>query len=373
MKYSAILENSIMQKDKPASYGSKALTGFTAPISATVVAKLESASIDIVGSVSADEFGAGGLFPCDAPKHGDNAYRLREQPLPTVSVNPCDNVSYAAENANAQRYAYCAFPAVDAIASDKADFALCNDYTGSIARAAAAAGLYYLHPTYGTVSRYGLIQAVSSMDQIGILCKSPETGFYALNIIAGHDEKDGASKQFNAEQCSPPTPREQTKGDDSGKNPAPPIFRSGTKTPSTCFTPCFPCLEVMQILCCAELSNNISRYDGIKFGYRANEYSGLQELYAKSRTESFGEDVKLAAIIGAMVLYQEDGTERYYDKAMKMRRIIIESFEFDNYDAIATCCPTLSRLCGFPALTTPNCTYIAAPFREDILMAADLK
>ena len=127
--------------------------------------------------------------------------------------------------------------------------------------------------------------------------------------------------------------------------------------------------QIMQILCCAELSNNISRYDGIKYGYRAKEYNGLNELYTKSRTEAFGSDTKLAAILGAMVLSQENYT-RYYDKAMKLRRKIRDSLDFNSYDVIVAKCPILSRLCGLPSITTPEHIYIANTGREDVLEAA---
>jgi len=351
MKYKAILENSIMQKNIPATAGSKMLADFISPIDATVVTKLQVAGVDIIGRFDTSEFGVSGLFPDDAPKREEGIASLSEGALLTNSINSSENVSFVAETSEKFKIDKIAdhqnkssdLCMINTISSNKADFALCNDYTGSIARTAASSGLYYIHPTYGTISRYGLIQSVTSMDQIGILCKSPEIGFQALKIISENP-------------CH------------SAKNPEP-VFRGDSKIPTTCFTPCFPCLSVMQILCCAELSNNISRYDGIKFGYRPKEYTGLNELYTKSRTESFGEDVKLAAIIGAMVLYQEDQKERYYDKAMKMRRLIRNSFEFNKYDVITTCCPTLSRLCGFPALTTSKCTYIAGPNREDILMS----
>ena len=309
MGVTVFLESSIMQKGKPATAGSKMLAGFIAPFNATVIERLEVAGVKIAGRVELSEFGTGGLFD--------------EETL-TDAVN-------------------------------NADIILCNDYTGAISRAAAANGLYYIHPTYGTVSRYGLIPAVSSMDQIGILCKNPEEGFDILKIIQGYDEKDGVMSSLFS-----PLTGELKNTSPLDNSP----LDNKTEEPSPC-----PALEqVMRILCCGELANNISRYDGVKFGYRAKEYNGLNELYTKSRTEAFGEGVKLAAIIGAMVLYQEDG-ERIYDKAMKVRRMIRDSFEFDKYDVIKSCNPAISRLCGFPSLTTPQCTYISGAGCEDILKA----
>jgi len=243
---------------------------------------------------------------------------------------------------------------VDSVADGEADFALCNDYTGAISYTAASRGLFHIHPTYGTVSRYGLIPSVTSMDQIGIVCRTPIDGFSALKIIAGYDPKDGAMLPSQ----SPPVSQDQ---------PLAPNHQQIRKTDiepkySEIYT------QIIQILCSAELSKNISRYDGIKIGQRAKEYNGLHELYTKSRTEAFGADIKLAAILGAMVLSQENYA-RYYDKAMRLRRLIRDSLEFDKYDVIVTDCPILSRLCGLPSLAAPGKVYIADAGREDVLEA----
>jgi len=308
-----------MQKGKQATAGSKMLENFVAPFSATVVERLEGANVKIAGVVDAGEFGVSGLL-----KQGDGSF---------ASLALTDAVNGV-------------------------DVALFNDNTGVISQAAAAQGLYYIHPTYGTVSRYGLIPSVSSMDQIGVLCKSPDVGFRVLKIIAGYDEKDGVMTEKREEKgleekdwiasCA--------RNDEVVKYPLQQCAYEYSKV--------LP--QIMQILCCAELSNNISRYDGIKFGHRAKGYSGLRELYTKSRTEAFGEDVKLAAIVGAMVLSQENYS-RYYDKAMRLRRLIKESLDFKGYDVLETDCPLLSRLCGFPSLTTPEKVFIANAGCEDVL------
>ena len=310
MQYNVLLDSSIMQKGLPATAGSRMLENFISPIDATVTSRLAAAGARITGRLDISEFGASGLF-------GDYA---------TITE------------------------AVKIVLNDKTDAALFNDYTGAVSRAAAAQGLFYIHPTYGTVSRYGLIPAVTSMDQIGIVCKDLKTGFDVLKIIKGYDPKDGVmEKGEGRREKALESPRQLKIAEIE------PIY-------SEIYT------QVMQILCCAELGNNISRYDGIKFGHRAGEYNGLNELYTKSRSEAFGEDVKLAAIIGAMVLSQEN-YNMYYDKAMRLRRMIKESAEFDKYDVIKTSCPVFSRLNGLPSLTTPGHVYIADAGREDILEA----
>jgi len=324
MSYSAMVDSSVMQKGKPAAAGSKMLENFISPIDATVVTRLEAAGVSIVGRADMDEFGAGGLFDGGGTR--------------------C---------------------AAALIAENKADFALCNDYTGRISLEAAGQGICYVHPTYGTVSRYGLIPAAASMDQIGIVCKTPEDGFRALKIIAGYDAKDGVMCAEKAKERAAANPENSAK--EAKIVEYKPMYEDCIK-------------QVMQILCCAELSNNISRYDGVKFGYRAKQYNGLHELYTKSRTEAFGEDVKLAALLGAMVLSHENYA-KYYDKAMRIRRLIKDSLIFEKHGdgSCALRCKhgadsytsanllRISRLCGLPSVTTPDCTYVADAEGEGLL------
>jgi len=348
----AVLEDSIMHKGRPVTAGSMILENYISPLDAEVVKRLEGAGICILGKTKMDEFGAAGLFAS----------------LPSMSNGLCASQSGA----------------VSAVADDIAGFALCNDYTGAVSSYAALRGLCYIHPTYGTVSRYGLIPAVQSMDQIGVVCRTPAEGFRVLSIIAGHDPKDGAMFP-EADRNSEFGIRNSELRIGAPGNVMAQIPDSQASAVSE-FVKEFTAVEfelkyfetyaaVMQVLCCAELCNNISRYDGIKFGRRAEGYEGLRELYTKSRTEAFGADVKLAAIIGAMVLSQENYL-RFYDKAMRIRRLIKESLDFNKYDAIimptgALALSALPRLCGLPALTMPfdggGVTLIANAGREDVL------
>jgi len=381
---SVVLEDSIMHKGRPVTAGAKMLENFISPLDATVVTRLEAAGVTIIGKSKMGEFGISGLF---------------------AEVPP--------ENSGA----------VSAVADGLADFALCNDYTGAIGQQAAANGLYYIHPTYGTVSRYGLIPAVVSMDQIGIVCRNPADGFRLLSIFAGHDPNDGAMIMRDAHdhsvQCTVYSVQEtgdadsgqctvysvQETGDAGGRKltiGVPQNFFSGN--PGEASSVGFIGVgstgglntvnielkyfdvyaQVMQILCCAEISCNISRYDGIKFGHRTDSFANLHELYSKSRTEGFGQDTKLAAIVGAMALSQENYS-RYYDKAMRVRRLIKESLEFDKYDVILLSpldkaaewqlgLHALPRLCGLPAITAPFgsgwVSLVADVGCEDVLFSA---
>jgi len=213
---------------------------------------------------------------------------------------------------------------------------LCNDLFGQYRKMAAEKGWCYIHPTYGTVSRYGLIPLASSMDQIGVLCENLADGFRILATIAGHDARDGAMfpeksyryKRIDKELavCVPSSLGKQA---------------DGVRAFAEKFTVVDKPLEyfdvykqVMVILSCAEISNNISRYDGIKFGYRSSGVKNLEHLYTQSRTEALDLKAKLAAIMGGMVLSSEHYTA-WYEKAMKIRRLIRQSLRFDQYDLIA--------------------------------------
>jgi len=380
---SAALEDSIMHKGRPVTAGSKILENFVSPLDATVVTKLEAAGITILGKTKMDEFGASGLFGNMEPGAPDSEFRSG---------------------------------AVSAVAEGDATFALCNDYTGAVSQEAAAHNLCYIHPTYGSVSRYGLIHAVPSMDQIGIVCKTPADGLYALSVISGHDPKDGAMFSGSGKWKVESGKLTMSSGRVRVGVPVNVLAWVSDASAVLEFAKGFDTVDfdlgyfdvyaqVMQILCSAELSNNTTRYDGIKFGYRAEGYRNLHELYTKSRTEAFGADVKLASIIGSMVLSQENYL-RYYDKAMRIRRLIKESLEFDKYDVIimptakqgdakqgdgssawlhqadepspclaaSLCFSALPRLCGLPAVTVPfkggGITLIGDSNCENVLFSA---
>jgi len=399
-----------MHKGHPVAAGSKILEGFISPIDATVVTKLEAAGVCILGKANMDEFGTSGLF--GGPRNPSGA--------------------------------------VSAVAGGIADFALLNDYTGAASREAAALGICYIRPTYGTVSRYGLVPAAPSMDQIGIASRTPEDGLKALAIIAGHDPKDGASLPdaghgTHGGVASPSSAGHGTHGGAVSPSSAGRSAHGERETeraePGRICAAVPKCAleeaagvalipelgklfrvveielehkdvyaQVMQILCSVELSANISRYDGIKYGYRAGGFGDLRELYTRSR-DVFGEETKLAALLGAMVLSQENYA-RYYDKAMRVRRLIKESLGFGDYDVLicphpaapagqgsvpgaagsaslagsasqaspdeAPICPALPcllpQLCGLPAVTMPlgggAVTLIAGFCREDLLFEA---
>ena len=340
-----MLEDSIMIKGNTTTAGSKMLQGFVPPFSATVADRLAQAGIKTAqNNAWMCEFGIPALFD--------------------------DSTEQSA------------LGAVKAVAEGTYNAALCNDIFGLYRKQAALEGMYYIHPTYGTVSRYGLIPVACSMDQIGVLCKDLPEGFRLLSHIAGHDERDGAmfaEKQYNytggvkniriglsscAEDIVLPTSLESVR-----------ISLSHFDVYG----------QIMRILSFGEASNNLSRYDGIKFGFRAEDHRGINDLYLKSRSQGFGLQTKLTIIAGAMVLSQ-DHYVPYYEKAMKIRRLIKESLPFDKCDVIALPCRyggthyqdmalyALANLAGLPSISfkykDQHIQLIADAKNENALLSA---
>ena len=347
-----VLEDCILHKDRKTTAGSRIMAGFTAPLDATVVTRLANRGTKILGKAAMDEFGVGRVF-----------------------VDGEESLSGA----------------VAAVAADYTEAALCNDFSGKIRRQAPSNGVCYIHPTYGTVSRYGLIPMISSMDQIGVACKDVVRGFEMLSAIAGKDAGDGAmfpEESYSYQSTGKPvvgipvnvmakTPEKEQK----------PVldFASRFRTKNVELSYFEVYSQVMYILGCAEISNNINRYDGIKMGYRTEDYRTLNELYLKTRTEGFGLDVKLAAVMGSMVL-SKDSYEPLYEKAMRIRRLIKESLTFDGYDLIALpawpdaepyeqiALYALATLAGLPSLSVPyqggTVQLVANVKNEGALLAA---
>lgn len=348
----AALEDSIMRKGKPATAGSQILEGFVSPFDAAVVEKLDKAGIPIIGTTAMDEFG---IIATDSE----------------LLVG-----------------------AVKAVSSGSAAYVLCNDIFGKYRQQAPLNGLCYIHPTHGTVSRYGLIHAVSSMDQIGIMCNDPADGFQLLSVIAGNDKRDGAMFPEESYSYSPfngpdgkiriAIPDNVWNGNEYGEKIIPCLENKfETKHIELKYFEVYK--QVLYILSCAELCNNISRYDGIKFGYRSPQYTDINDLYLNTRSEGFGRGTKLAAIMGAVVLSQ-DNYEPYYEKAMKIRRLIKDAVDFGDYDVIALpaqCNGTpyeqsslyaLTVLAGLPTLSVPlgntGIQLVAGIKNENVLFGA---
>ncbi len=259
-----MMQSCIMVADTVCDGGSKILEGFKSPLSATAYEKCVAAGMEFAGLVKPFEFGTDSLFA------------------------PSDDSDEA----------------VSAILDGKCDFVLCNDVYGKIVRAAAENGLVFVQGAYGTVSRFGIMQTVSSMDRVGVLCKSAEVGAEVLCVISGKDEKDGSMLDAPKYEYSPKADKE------------PKVIEGGKDMKYFDILP-----AVFYALASAELCNNTNRYDGVKFGYRAENINGINDLYLKSRTEGLGFDIQIASMVGCMVLAKEN-YEKWYYKAMQLRRMI---------------------------------------------------
>lgn len=241
--------------------------------------------------------------------------------------------------------------AAEAVRSGEAMAALCLDVNGSVRRAAAQSGLVSLKPTYGTVSRYGTVPVACSGETVSVLADSARVCGELLDVIAGHDDKDGTS--LSDELCSKlkkgaqvaPVRRvalisDMTAGVDADvkaklDGACAALAESGVEVSVIENGIIASARAAWNVLMSAELCNNVSRYDGVKYGYRAESFSGLDELYTNSRTEAFGELLKTTIIFGSETL----STENYmkvYDKCLRVRRVISEEFEklFAEFDAV---------------------------------------
>ncbi len=349
---SVALEDSIMKKSSLTTAGSKMLHNFISPLNASVVDRLQNAGKHISGKTCMKEFGI----------------------IHMEDRNDGFSGSFKAVN------------------SGNVSCCLCNDLFGTYRQEAAENSLCYIRPTYGTVSRYGLIPLASSMDQIGVLCRDLKEGFSILSIIAGHDPRDGAmfpDSSYTYKNADRPvtvcTPLKIIKRADSQTQEAIRDFASHFTVVDYPLDYFDVYKQTMYVLASAEISHNINRYDGIKFGYRSPNFNNLESLYQKTRTEAFGEDVKLTAIMGAMVLSSEHYS-LYYEKAMKMRRLIKEAVQFEKYDVIVLPASigtnpyenlslyALTALAGFPSISFSyngrGIQLISGTKNEDALLAA---
>ena len=302
-----MMQSCLMVKDTVCDGGSKILEGFKSPLSAAAYDKCVAAGMEFLGLVKPFEFGTDSLF-CTCPDKDE---------------------------------------AIDALLEGKCDVVLCNDVYGKISRMAAVNGLYYIAGAYGTVSRFGIMQTVSSMDRVGVLCKNACDGARVLSVISGKDEKDGsmfdtAKYEYSCE---------------SDKKPV--AFECGKDMKYFDILP-----AVFYTLASAELCNNTNRYDGVKFGYRAENINGINDLYLKSRTEGLGKDIQIASMVGCMVLAKEN-YEKWYYKAMQLRRMIRDHYTALLCDADVLVIPAkcdcndkfrqlalyaLAPLCGFASV-----------------------
>ena len=311
---------------------SKMLKNFHAPYTATVVEKLEAAGVVILGKTNLDEFAMGSSTE-------NSAFGPSRNPWNTKCVPGGSSGGSAA--AMAARLCYAS---------------LGSDTGGSIRQPAALCGIVGLKPTYGLVSRYGLVAFASSLDQIGPMTLTVEDAALLLNVIAGHDVRDSTSwpapvPDYLADLDQPlkglriGVVREYTGGGTDGEvqasvHTAIEFYKSQGATPVEISLPTTKYgIAAYYIIAPAEASSNLARYDGVHYGHRTAHPQDLFDLYAASRGEGFGSEVKRRIMLGTFVLSAKY-SNRYYLQALKVRRRIKEDFDnaFKQCDVIA--CPT---------------------------------
>jgi aspartyl-tRNA(Asn)/glutamyl-tRNA(Gln) amidotransferase subunit A len=319
------IKDNMLVRGKVSTSGSKVLTGHKAVYDSTVVRKLKDAGAIILGRTNMDEFAMGS-------SNETSAYGPVKNPLDPTRVPGGSSGGSAA-----------------AVAMGGALASLGSDTGGSIRQPAALCGLVGMKPTYGAVSRYGLMSLASSLDQIGPFAKTVEDAEAVYSVIRGYDPKDSTSlpdARFPTEQkhrltIGVPRAFVEMKGidedvrkrfDEAMKT----YEKAGHKVVNIELPLVKYALPTYYIIMPAEASSNLARYDGIRYGYSV-ESDNLIEVYCRSRGEGFGREVRRRILLGTYVL-SAGYYDAYYNKAIALRRKISEDFDrvFRDVDAVAT-------------------------------------
>ena len=324
------IKDNMCTKGVRTTCSSKMLENFIAPYDATVVEKLNKENMIDLGKLNMDEFAMGGSTEYSYFKKTRNPWDLNKVPGGSSGGSAA------------------------AVAANLVPWALGSDTGGSIRQPASFCGVVGLKPTYGLVSRYGLVAFASSLDQIGPITKDVRDSAMLLNIIAGHDEKDSTSaevekkdytkclnndvkglkigipREFFAEGINEEVKDRLEKIIEEYKN-------MGAEIEEFSLDIAQYSLATYYIIACAEASSNLGRFDGIRYGYRTPEFSNLKDIYRKSRSEGFGEEVKRRIILGTYVL-SSGYYDAYYKKAQQVRTLVMNEFNkaFEKYDVILT-------------------------------------
>ena len=323
-----VVKDNIVTNNLRTTCASKMLDNFIPVYDATVVEKLNAKNMIIIGKTNMDEFAMG--------SSNQTSYY---GPV----LNPWDKTKVSGGSSGGS---------AAAVSSRIVPFAIGSDTGGSIRQPSAFTGIVGLKPTYGRVSRYGLIAFASSLDQIGPMSRNVYENAVLLNALVGHDDKDMTSASRDTEDFT------RLIGEDvKGMKIAIPNFYMNEAIDEEIRNSVLSIIDMLkskgvsfeyvdidyveysvplyQIIALAEASSNLARFDGIKYGYRTKDFNSLDELYKKTRAEGFGDEVKRRIMIGSYVL-SGDNVKTYYYKALKIRRAIHDSFMniLSKYDLI---------------------------------------
>jgi len=325
-----LIKDNICVKGEEATCASRILTGFKPPYDATVIRKLKDAGAALIGKANMDEFAFGSS--CETSCYG-----------PTHNPWNLDRIPGGSSGGSAA-----------AVAADETILALGSDNGGSIRQPAALCGVVGLKPTYGRVSRYGLIAFASSLDQIGPITKDVEDAALLLSVIAGYDEMDSTSVDVpvpdykksivkDIRNLRVGVPKEYfVKGIDpeveSAVKKAIGVLKDlGAKIVDISLPHTEYAVATYYIVGPAEASSNLARFDGVQYGLRAKDAKDIINMYTQTRSEGFGSEAKRRILLGTYCL-STGYYDAYYLKAQKVRTKIREDFEraFKLCDIIAT-------------------------------------
>ena len=341
------LKDNISYKGHKVSASSKILQGYVSPYNSTVVERLLKQDAIIIGRLNCDEFAMGS-------SNENSFYGPSKNPINPTKVPGGSSGGSAA-----------------AVSMDLCTMSLGSDTGGSLRQPASFCGVIGFKPTYGTVSRYGLLSYASSFDQIGPISKNIKDIFKVMNYISGKDSKDSTTskKNINYEKLKKKKKYKILFSQDFLKyehldNEIKKRFlcfleelkSKGHEIQNIKFKYLDYVLPVYYILTTAEASSNLSRYDGIRYGYRFAESKDIKEVFVKSRSEGFGDEVKRRIMLGTFVLSQEY-YEAYYTKAQKTRRMILNEYN-----------KTLKEADFLLTPTTPNVAFGLNEVQDPIKM-----
>ena len=317
------IKDNICTKDIATTCGSKILKNFIPPYEATVVEKIKNADGIIIGKTNMDEFAMGSSTENSAEK---------------ITSNPAGS-EYVPGGSSGGSAA--------AVAAGECILAIGSDTGGSIRQPASFCGVVGLKPTYGKVSRYGLVAYGSSLDQIGPICKEVKDASLLYNVIAGHDPKDSTSLNVEDENkdikkiFNIGVPKEYfSEGLDSEVQQSVEkiielLRTAGHSIEQISLPHTEYAVPTYYLIACAEASSNLARYDGVGYGHRANDPTDIIDMFSRSRSEGFGAEVKRRIMLGTYVL-SAGFYDAYYLKAQKVRTLIANDFKtaFETCDVI---------------------------------------
>ena len=355
------IKDNMCTKGVKTTCASKMLENFVSPYDATVMEKINAENMIDLGKLNMDEFAMGGSTEYSYFKKTRNPWDLSRVP------GGSSGGSAAAVSAN------------------MVPWALGTDTGGSIRQPASLCGVVGLKPTYGLVSRYGVVAFASSLDQVGVFTKDVQDCAMLLNVIAGYDEKDstsidngkkdytkslskdvkglkiGVPKEFYGEGINPEVKKSLEEAiENANLINAEELIKISAEVEEFSLDIAQYALATYYIIACAEASSNLGRFDGIRYTYRSPEAKTLKEIYKKSRSEGFGAEVKRRIILGTYVL-SSGYYDAYYKKAQQVRTLVMNEFNkaFEKYDVIVTpTSPTTAFKLGEKS-TNPMEMYLA--------------